>query len=305
VLAADWPHETLEILVIDHASTDTTADMARAAGAKVLSLSNGKIGAARNAGLYAASGEFIAYVDADCTVPSTWIRTAIGLMNSDTTIAAVGGPCLSPADGTWVEKSLAPSNSKHRLVKRAMSLATSSFITRSSLLKKLGGFDETLASGEDDDMSNRIRQSGATLLSATDCHIVHHGYPKTWKALIAKERWHGSNHIEVRSEFDLILFLTSVFLVSSLSIPILAIWALFGITTVKAVFLLAGFVLQAAPPFLYAGKRIYQFPNEARLGILFAIAGYLFFIGHSIGVTENLWRRVRSRLRFLSGNSSL
>ncbi|EQD29830.1 Glycosyl transferase, family 2 domain protein, partial [mine drainage metagenome] len=103
VVATGWPTDRLEILVIDHQSTDATATVARAAGARVISAERGKkIGAVRNVGLATAQGEFVAFVDADCTVPRTWLSSGIDILRSDQRVGAVGGgPALAPEDGTW------------------------------------------------------------------------------------------------------------------------------------------------------------------------------------------------------------
>ena len=297
VLRTGWPREMLEILVIDHSSTDRTAELARAAGARVLPISTGKIGAVRNAGLAAAKGEFVAYVDGDCSVPATWLQTAVSLLESDESIGAIGGPCLSPSDGTWVERSLAPSTTGPGYARHVKAIATSSFIARTLLLREEGGFDEELVSGEDDDMSNRIRSRGLALVSASDCHIVHHGYPKTWRNTLKKEIWHGSHHIEVRTEFDLTLILTFLFLATSVVAPVLIAAALFtpGLKSLCA--LGTDLFLQLVPPLLFAAKRIQQSPRDWRLAPPLLAVGYAYFCGHGIGVLSNLWRRTTARLQ--------
>ena len=303
VLANDWPHDRLEILVIDHSSTDSTATLARAAGAPVISIQGGNIGTVRNVGLKASKGDIIAYVDGDCTVPATWIRTAVNILGSDKTIGAVGGPCLSPAGGTWIEHGLAPSSSRAGVAKSANTLATSSLILRTALLREIGGFDELLLSGEDDQLSNRIRARGLSLVSASDCHIVHYGYPRTWRELIAKERWHGSNHLEVRSEFDLTLILSVVFLLSSLVIPILLSWTIFARDELLFLVIAATLSLQAISPILYAAKRTMQSPRDFRFAVSFLAVGYAYFAGHGLGVSANYLRKLRS-VPSISGRDS-
>ena len=297
VLKTGWPREMLELLVIDHSSTDRTAKLAQAAGARVLPLSTGKIGSVRNAGLAAAKGQFVAYVDGDCTVPATWLQAAIGLLQSDQSIGAVGGPCLSPADGTWVERSIAPSAIDSGLARRVKAIATSSFIARTSLLRDIGGFDERLISGEDDDMSNRIRSRGLALVSTSDCHIVHHGYPQTWQDMLKKEIWHGSHHIEVRTEFDLTLLLTFLFLLASMVTAVLLVIAPLSPGPKSFYALGVSLILQLVPPSLLAAKRLRQSPRDWRLIPQLLAVGYAYFIGHSVGVLANLWRSATSHLQ--------
>lgn len=295
VIRTGWPRDRLEILVMDNRSADATAAQARAAGADVLHVATGRIGAIRNVGLAAARGEFVAYVDGDCEVPATWLHTAIGLLGSNADIGAVGGPCLSPADGTWVERSLAPSTVGAAYVGPAKAIATSSFIARTSLLRETGSFDETLISGEDDDMSNRIRSRGLGLVSASECHIVHHGYPRTWWDAFKKEIWHGSHHIEVRTGFDLTLILTFIFLAASIALPFLLAGSALARGTAPFRALWVAVLLQFAPPFLFALKRVRQSTRDWRLFLPILAVGYAYFAGHSIGVLANLWERVTSR----------
>jgi len=182
-------------------------------------------------------------------------------------------------------------------VKPARAIATSSFIARTSLLREVGGFDESLVSGEDDDMSNRIQSRGLTVVSASDCHIIHHGYPKTWLDVFKKEIWHGRHHLEVRTKFDLTLILTFVFLLTSIALPVLAVENLLlpGIRSFYALLLCALF--QFAPPFLFAWKRIRQSSGEWRLTLPALAVGYAYFAGHSLGVLANLQERILFRRR--------
>ncbi|WP_133910587.1 glycosyltransferase family 2 protein [Streptomyces sp. NBC_00582] len=64
--AAGW---SLEVIVVDNASTDDTADVARSLGAVVVSQPDRGYGNAYQAGFDAATGEVIATGDADCTYP--------------------------------------------------------------------------------------------------------------------------------------------------------------------------------------------------------------------------------------------
>src|SRR5215471_8792243 len=61
-LAKQW--ET-ELIVCDNNSTDSTAELARAAGAKVVFEAINQIARARNAGAAAASGDWLIFIDAD------------------------------------------------------------------------------------------------------------------------------------------------------------------------------------------------------------------------------------------------
>ena len=82
----------LEIIVVDDGSTDGTADLARSLGALVISQANSGVAVARNTGVQAARGEYIAYLDAD----DLW--TADKLAVQFAALLACGRPAFSFSD---------------------------------------------------------------------------------------------------------------------------------------------------------------------------------------------------------------
>ncbi|WP_329567470.1 glycosyltransferase family 2 protein [Kitasatospora sp. NBC_01266] len=75
--AAGWQ---TEILVVDNASTDDTAEVARALGARVVSQPERGYGNAYLAGFEAAKGDVIATGDADCTYPFDALPQLLGTL---------------------------------------------------------------------------------------------------------------------------------------------------------------------------------------------------------------------------------
>lgn len=62
-----------ELIVVDNGSTDETASIARSYGATIISVSTRGIGLVRQKGLEKATGDIVAYTDADTLVPADWL----------------------------------------------------------------------------------------------------------------------------------------------------------------------------------------------------------------------------------------
>ena len=81
-----------EIIVVDNGSTDATADVARAAGARLLHEPQRGIFPATATGFDAAAGDIIARLDADSVPPCDWLERIETALDPLMTPAAVTGP---------------------------------------------------------------------------------------------------------------------------------------------------------------------------------------------------------------------
>jgi glycosyltransferase involved in cell wall biosynthesis len=81
-----------EIIVVDDASTDATAEIARQQNARVVSVQHRQIAATRNAGGHAATGEHLFFVDADTTINPRAVAAAFQAMEKGA--VGGGGPAL-------------------------------------------------------------------------------------------------------------------------------------------------------------------------------------------------------------------
>lgn len=84
--------EPLEIVVVDNGSTDDSAEVARAAGARVVDEREPGIPAAASAGYDAARGEIIARLDADSEPHDDWLQRLGDALDADADLSAVTGP---------------------------------------------------------------------------------------------------------------------------------------------------------------------------------------------------------------------
>jgi glycosyltransferase involved in cell wall biosynthesis len=88
----NFPREDFEIIVVDNNSSDNTRDVAQAAGADlVLQEKEQGTNMARNCGLRSATGEILAFLDADCEPPTDWLSHIVKNFEN-AKISATSGP---------------------------------------------------------------------------------------------------------------------------------------------------------------------------------------------------------------------
>ena len=86
--AARTVAEPFEVIVVDDASDDGTAQVAADNGAQVLQVEHRHIAATRNAGAAMATGDWLVFVDADTLIDATVLGAAVGALRGG---AAGGG----------------------------------------------------------------------------------------------------------------------------------------------------------------------------------------------------------------------
>jgi glycosyltransferase involved in cell wall biosynthesis len=154
--AAQTLGEAYEIVVADDASSDRTADIAEAHGARVVRVERRQIAGTRNAGAREAIGDRLIFVDADTLVSASVLRGALDAMNRG---AAGGGSGVS-FDGTVPRYAERVHPAMVRIF-RALGIACGCFLfcTRGAF-DAAGGFDETLFASEEITMSRALKRQG-------------------------------------------------------------------------------------------------------------------------------------------------
>lgn len=191
--AVKFPKDRLEVIVVDHQSTDGTGDLARKAGAKVIEKVGGTIASVRNAGARIAIGEVLAFVDADCTVDTEWLIHALPHFEN-AKVGAVGSYHQVPlSPPTWVRTVLQKQIEARPAVSEATWLPSGNMFVRRSAFRECGGFDETLGTCEDVDLCYRLSARFKVLADAR-IRCWHHGEPRTLWEVFRKERWRGRDN---------------------------------------------------------------------------------------------------------------
>lgn len=146
--------DSMEVIVVDDGSTDGTADVARGlAGAQYIRRENGGIAAARNTGIAAATGEFLAFLDSDDLWPEASLRARYELLVATPEAHMAFGPVeVFEHDGPDANTMSRPD------VARGL-LAGCLLLRRADFLR-VGLFDEQYRAGEFLDWYGRAEEAG-------------------------------------------------------------------------------------------------------------------------------------------------
>lgn len=160
-----------EVVVVNNASTDRTAEVAAAyPGVRVVDERQKGLVHARHAGLMATTAELVANVDADTILPEGWTKTALDAFGADPGLVALSGPFIY-YDLSAVRRAsirffyyMAYLNYLFtRYVLHAGSMVQGgNFVIRRSAWLSVGGYDRSIAFyGEDTDVARRLAKVGA------------------------------------------------------------------------------------------------------------------------------------------------
>ena len=156
IAAAAGSQTAHEIIVVDDASSDRTAQRAEAAGARVVRVEMRQIAAARNAGARVASGGIFVFVDADTLIASDVVAALQAAMAA----GAVGGGAAIRFDEPtprWVRLVLPASIWLARRLR--ITGGCFLFCSRASF-EAVGGFDESLFAAEEIRLCRQLRRRG-------------------------------------------------------------------------------------------------------------------------------------------------
>ena len=161
LLAQDYPGR-LEIIVVDNASTDRTAEVARQRGVRVVHEPKRDYCQALICGFAAARSDVIALTDADTLVPPNWISSlARGYEDG---VVAVGGNVVFDRPN-WksvlLAKVLVPAfNMLDRHDPHGPHLWGSNFSVLRDAFERIGGWNRDYSLEVDSEISERLRQVG-------------------------------------------------------------------------------------------------------------------------------------------------
>jgi GT2 family glycosyltransferase/DNA-binding beta-propeller fold protein YncE len=168
-----------EIILINDGSKDRTSEIARRfSRVRVIDTPNAGLSAARNVGLAEATGEIVAYTDADTRVDPDWLTFLVQPFLTSGVVAS-GGPNVVPADDPPIAQCIAraPGGPTHVLLddRIAEHVPGCNMAFRRDALLAIGGFNPIyLRAGDDVDVCWRLQARGWKIGFASAALVWHH-----------------------------------------------------------------------------------------------------------------------------------
>jgi glycosyltransferase involved in cell wall biosynthesis len=185
--------ERVEIIFVDDGSKDNTIGVVKRFGVKIIRQRHAGPAVARNRGTRAAKGRVIIFLDADCKISNNWLKEIVKPFE-DEKVAGVGVKYETWNKHSWIARFVGYEiEYRHNKMGRDVDfLASYSTAFRRDVLIKLGGFDTSFktASGEDNDLSYRIKNLGLKLIFLKNI-FVYHRHPESLVNYFRKQYNHG------------------------------------------------------------------------------------------------------------------
>jgi GT2 family glycosyltransferase/glycosyltransferase involved in cell wall biosynthesis len=234
-LAAADPDPTFEVIVVDDAGPDFTADLlAEAPGVRVLrhQTNTGYVGAC-NTGIAAARGRYVALLNNDTRVSPDWLAPlvetieddGVGLVGAkliypDGRLQEAGGIIFSDASGFNYGKFGNVAASQYDYRRSVDYCSGAAILVRKEILDQLGGLDEAFAPAyyDDTDLAFAVRSLGLDVVYQPRSVVIHdegvsHGTDETtgvkafqvvnrekfrakWATALARQRPPGPDQVE-------------------------------------------------------------------------------------------------------------
>ena len=157
--------QDFELIGVDSYSDDSTVDLLKEFGARVIYVKRGNIGLARNTGAKAARGSIIVHVSADAYYPPYWLEALVRPIEESRAKATFGSIYVQDANllerigGVLLNKIIVPALQFTPLVW----CSADNLAFDKAFYERIGGINEHLHTGEDLEVVKRAKKYGKVL----------------------------------------------------------------------------------------------------------------------------------------------
>jgi GT2 family glycosyltransferase len=231
----------------------------------------------RNRGAETATGEILAFLDADCIADPEWLSAAEASLRE--------APCVTgdsydiPDKPHWIERAWFAQEQRGRRLTNL--IPAGNMIVPRELFLRLGGFDEQLLTGEDAEFCQRASRA-VSVVADDKVRVVHLGNPKTLRKFMTREMWHGMGALgSLRLNWkDKPLFGTVIFLLLTvIQIAALGLWCITGDSSLFW-FSTSGIVVLVLATVAYRMRSTRNWRVVPPLALLY----YVYYLGRSLAL---------------------
>lgn len=280
-----YPRERFELILADNGSKDKTKEIASVYADQIIVIPEVNVAAVRNAGAAQAKGDLLAFLDADCVPDKTWLeKSALAFIEGE---IAFGNKVKVAKDSGWI--ACAWFSQKNETIRNTEYINSANFFVTKEIFDIVGGFDESLMSGEDWDICQRIKKAGHVVRLRPEINVIHLKNPKSLLSFMKREMWHGIGGLQSfrTNLFDKPLWATFIFIIATF---IQIIGLILGFTYfycgTSAIFLLL---------FFSSLNKISRFKNFNFFFLIFFLY-YFYFLGRAGSVFLFFIRALNSKL---------
>ncbi len=193
--------EEFEVIVVDDGSRDDSAAIARRFGATVIQQKNAGAPAARNTGVRAARGKWVAFTDSDCVCSRTWLASLVAAAEREPDALGAAGKTVGYRSSTPAAKfvdlmgGLDPARS---LAHPKFPFApTANALYRREYVLAAGGFDTRYATYDACDLHTRLRAAHPNARYVYEPRaLVMHKHRATWKQYWRQQYFYGVGYAQ-------------------------------------------------------------------------------------------------------------
>lgn len=197
IAAQTFDLSELEVLVVTQSHTLTAEQLIEAEELVVKVIhkkDGGTISESRNIGVRQATGDYLAFLDADIYLSSNWVEKMLTLLQQDTNRVIVSAMQTCAADAPPLEK-LRTSLSNAEIDTEVAFLPGRNLFMQRKSFEQIGGFPEHLITCEDYYFTDKATALG-TLYYSSGVSYIHLGEDKVFSEMFEKEKWRGQSNLQ-------------------------------------------------------------------------------------------------------------
>lgn len=189
ILSCEYPPDRHEVLVVDNASTDATADVVLRHPVRLLSEPQRGVSFARNRGIAEGRGDVFAFIDGDCLADPAWLRE-LARPFEDPEVGCVAGelrhmPATNVAErqavrmlGEW-QRYAVGSNPPYAI--------TANAAYRQEVFDQIGPFDTRMPRAQDVELGLRFSERSPLRLVYAEQAVAHHRHRSTQRGFFRQQ----------------------------------------------------------------------------------------------------------------------